>query len=398
MTLARRARAWEATLQKYLLDDDGIVLSALDAGTMKPQGVDRVYENSNMAMGSLLEAYCYRHGAAPDDEAAGKARRLFGVVHALVGAGGLRGWIPRPHDNDSSVDQMIYVAHAFDVFHQSRISSDADRRLARRALGDVAHYWRAHGYMETRPDGSVDTANGDYRRGAGDHALMAAFQLYDWHHNRTPEARSAYDGIMAAAGQRLWESFLDEAARRRRPYVSCPYVAQMYAYLLDACAAYDPDRRHQASAGWVSWSDRHANLFLVGGAKDASGREPNGLSFEHIRYDPETDTTAPAPDGELTGPALGDAFHIAVVNALAYKHLRQGGHRQIAERILAAYDDAAMRWLYADDPKRVAERFRRGCRHYAGYGVCAWLQAYWLLQMVEEQGGASGGPGAAQVD
>jgi len=253
MSLACQARAWEATLEKYLFDDDGVVLSALDAQTMKPDGVDRVYENSDMAMGSLLEAYCYRYAAAPDDEVARKARRLFRVMHAIVGTGGLRGWIPRPHDNDSSVDQMIYVAHAFDVFHQSRTSSGRDRGLARRALGDVAHYWRAHGYLETRPDGSVDTANGDYRRGAWDHALMAAFQLYDWHHNRAPEARRAYDEIMAAAGQRLHESFLDEAARLRRPYASCPYVPQMYSYLLDACAAYDPDRRDEASTGWASW-------------------------------------------------------------------------------------------------------------------------------------------------
>ncbi|UCH35121.1 MAG: hypothetical protein JSV65_01845 [Armatimonadota bacterium] len=382
MDLEEQARFWEAKLDAHLFDADGIVMSALDPETMQPEGVDRVYENSNMAMGSLLEAYCYRYAYAREPEVAEKAHRLFRVMHGLVGSGGLRGWVPRPHQNDTSVDQMIYVAHAFDAFHASDIASETERRLIRRDLADMAYYWRAHGYLETRPDGSVDERAGNYRQGTTDHALMAAFQLYDWHYNETPEARAAYEAIIAAAGNRLMESFLDEAARVKKPYVSHPYVAEMYAYLLDAVRQYDEARRDGLASAWRSWADGHANLFLVGAAKDVSGREPNGLSFETIRYDPRTNTTAPPPDGEITDSALGDAFHIAVVNALAFKHLREPRYLAIAEQILAAYDDRAMRWLYVDDPERVAPRFRRGCFHYNGYGVCTWLQAYWLARMV----------------
>jgi len=377
------AQYWSGELDRVFWDQDGILLSAVDVETEGHVQHSRCpfrnsYENSVMAMGSLMEATVCRLGVEADTRSRRLLSQLIECFERLFETSYLPGILPRPHSGCSSVDQMLYCAHAYDVALLSGLLEAAEESLVRRRIADMAEYWRNADY------GLVDSEGRVTHRylGGRDEPLMIAFQALDVVYNGSGDARRALDELLSRNLDGLLTSSVQQAETEAKTHVSHPYVPQMYVYSIDILHRYGMLGIDQAEQGYRSWVDGQANYWLVGGPKDTSGEPLCGLSFLTIVYDGQTDTSSPPPRGRYTGSALGGAWHIAYVNAMAYRQFQERAYRERAVRVLAACSRDYMRWNVTEDPSEIESNtvYDEVSNWYSGYGITCWLQTHWLLR------------------
>jgi len=187
-TLPEIEATLQETVERIFRDGDGILLSAVNARTMKAYTADDVknrpngvgaftqhsdipdaartvwlnYENAGQASGVYLEALCAKAKVTGDKAIAKLAARTVEAIATLwenaahishPNGGEGRGWFPKPYlgiqnvkdMHECSMDQYCDVTLGLHSYHQT-LADEAEKRLIEQIVVSFAEWWYDHDY------------------------------------------------------------------------------------------------------------------------------------------------------------------------------------------------------------------------------------------------------------
>jgi hypothetical protein len=187
-TLEEIEKTTQEVVEKIFRDQDGLILSSVNAVTMKPYRLEEIkdrpegkgtfversaipqaikplfmnYENTGQASGTYLDALCAKYQVTGSPEVREFARRTVEGIVAIwkngaeiehsLGGGGL-GWFPKPYDglrsfkgmHECSVDQYCEVTLGLQQYY--RVMADEDeKRTIEEMIVSFADWWYDHNF------------------------------------------------------------------------------------------------------------------------------------------------------------------------------------------------------------------------------------------------------------
>jgi hypothetical protein len=170
---AARAAQFEETVERHLVDPHGLILSWLDAKTMRlfapdfftpdldilrhPGAVAEeefgayiAYENAGMCTGGYLCALVWKHRVTSEPSALDRARRTYQAIAHLYDVSQVvePGFFSKFHcgrlSREMSTDQCLYAMLGLDQF--AALATAAEQAKIREIIGGIAGMWLRRGY------------------------------------------------------------------------------------------------------------------------------------------------------------------------------------------------------------------------------------------------------------
>lgn len=176
--LGERAARLEETVERNLIDPDGVVLGAVDLDTLRPLSRETftpdtdimrhpamqaenfgdyfAYENCGMSTGAYLTAMVWKYRATGDPAALLQARRSFQAIDHIfrVSQQIEPGFFCKYHEarptTEMSTDQCMYAMTGLDAY--APLAEDSERARIREIIGGIAGLWMRKGYRHAYRD------------------------------------------------------------------------------------------------------------------------------------------------------------------------------------------------------------------------------------------------------
>lgn len=414
--LQTRAAELEAIVERCLVDPHGVVLAAVDTGSLRPHskevftpGTDIMrhpamkaknfgdyfaYENCGMCTGSYLAAMVWKHRAEGDPASLENARRSFRAIDHIyrISQQIEPGFFCKYHEaqptTEMSTDQCMYAMVGLDLY--ASLANNAERRRIGEIIGGIAGMWMRKKYRHPYRDRDYDWPWPLNRfpvmmwlawRHTGDAAFHAEFLRLA----ALPEVAAAPP---YCSGTHRGINTMARAHRAQLGTLNDFFWPFSLEGASSAETALDPLLRDEAP-GHDLWLGQLRDA--VESARPKLGK--NLLERGHCRYDPAsgnlTEVELPYYVGGKPNPIWQHKYYAANVQSghsppmyaralvAAGRHLPDQTMLQTAIRILRALDLRDMAWKH-DPLDHLPENQKWLTRTLSVDAVTNWLWAYWM--------------------
>jgi len=398
-------------LERYFIDTNGLVYSAINVKTHRPwtdadcrpgdeyikvavytQAEIQNYEDAGMTTGSYLAALAYQHQVTGDARVLARARRTFEGIASIYEMGGRqeRGYFPKTYggrcSEETSTDQYLYAMKGMMAYWPLAATDHRDK--IREMMPAMVDYWVRRAYRRDY----FEFKNMLWPLGRFPSLLIMAYVI--------SEQKKYLDEFYRLNEE--FQVYRQPVESQIAPHVAHPEARSAYEkrvgkYLLSylsSCAAMDIMELDEC----LLHSDAYKTYWLA--SMQQMWREgileitERGLSYVSILYDPRSGAVTPPAPGWIheTPPQSSDSWSFSfwtgtLLRGCSTMLARVGNHvahwlpeenaGDVVRRILTEISPQDMRNYIDPDGRQMLAQHRFLGDEVSGIAITNWLWAYW---------------------